>query len=71
MFIFKLPLLCKCFPSNGNGSKWPCALNDVNSSLEVVRFQHVESDCFPAISGQIDAGIPSPLGLQGTVPIPG
>ena len=40
-----------------------CTLNDVNSSLEVVRFRRVESDCFPAISGQIDARIPSPLSL--------
>ena len=57
----------KFFLQTGTGT---CTLNDVNSLLEVVRFLRGESDCFPAISGQINAGIPSPLGLQDAVATP-
>ena len=36
---------------------------DVNSSLEVVRFRRGESDCFPAISGQIRPRDPLTVGF--------
>ena len=49
--------------------EWPCTLNDVNSSLEEAQFRCGKSDCFPTISGQIDVGIPSPLGLHENVAI--